>query len=102
MDATVASLPTLAELRRHVLECLCAHDQLAPEQTPLHQSVITRSGQPCGLFFQAQGPRLVKTYAVWAGHEGRVLFYDSTGRRFAETRLSDGPDALELAEKRAG
>ena len=102
MDATVTSLPTLAELRRHVLQRLCAHDQLDADQTPLHQAVIKRSGQPCGLFFQAQGPRLVKTYAVWAGHEGRVLFYDSTGRRFAETRLSDGPDPLELAAKRAG
>ena len=102
MDATVASLPTLAELRRHVLQRLCAHDQLDPEQTPLHQSVLTRSDKPCGLFFQAQGRRLVKTYAVWSGHEQRVLFYDSTGRRFAETRLSDGPDPMELAAKRAG
>jgi hypothetical protein len=96
MDA-VACLPTLDALRAHVLQVLCARDQLDPSQTPLHQAVITRSGRTCGLFFQAQGPRLVKTYAVWAGEEGRILFYDSTGRRFAQTRLSDAPDPARLA-----
>jgi hypothetical protein len=95
MDA-VASLPTLDELRRHVLNTLCAHDHLDAAQTPLHQAVITRAGRPCGLFFQVQGPRLLKNYAVWAGDEERILFYDSTGLRFAETRLSEGPDPLKL------
>jgi hypothetical protein len=96
MDAVV-SLPTLAELRRHVLHTLCLHDKLDPEQTPMYQGIIERSGRPCGLFFQVQGPRLLKTYAVWAGEENKVLFYDSTGQRFAVTRLSDGPDPIELA-----
>ena len=97
MAATVAALPRLEDLRRHVLRTLCAHDQLDPAQTPLHQAVITRAGKPCGLFFQVKGPRLLKVYAVWAGEENRVLFYDSTGLRFAETRLSEGPDPLDLA-----
>ena len=100
MDAVC--LPNLDVLRDHVRAVLCRHDQLDPDQTPLHQAVIKRSGRPCGLFFQAQGPRLVKTYAVWAGEESRVLFYDSTGRRFAQTRLSEGPDPTELGEKKAG
>ena len=93
----VACLPTFDELRRHVRTVLCAHDKLDPTQTPLHQATITRSGRPCGLFFQVQGPRLVKTYAVWAGEEDRILFYDSTGQRFAQTHLSEGPDPLKLA-----
>ena len=96
MDA-VACLPTLEELRQHVRGVLCGHDQLDPEQTPLTQSLITRSGRPCGLFFQVQGPRMVKTYAVWAGEEGRILFYDSQGVRFGQTRLSEGPDPRLLA-----
>jgi hypothetical protein len=96
MDA-VASLPTLDDLRRHILQVLCAHDHLDPTQTPLCQAIISRRGKPCGLFFQAQGPRLVKTYAVWAGEENRILFYDSTGLRFGETRLSEGPDPVRLA-----
>ena len=96
MDA-VAALPTVDELRRHVLHTLCTHDQLDPNQTPLYQAVIARRGRPCGLFFQAQGPRLLRTYAVWAGEENRILFYDAGGVRFAETRLSEGPDPLKLA-----
>jgi hypothetical protein len=102
MDARTACLPTLDELLRHVLEVLRGHDQLDPGQTPLYQAVLSRSGRPCGLFFQVQGPRRVRTYAVWAGDEDRVLFYDSAGQRFAQTRLSEGPDARALAAKRAG
>jgi hypothetical protein len=73
------------------------HDNLEPSQTPLFQALMTRRDKPCGLFFQVQGPRLLKTYAVWAGEENRILFYDSTGERFAETRLSDAPDPLKAA-----
>jgi hypothetical protein len=95
MDA-MACLPTLDELRCRVLQVLCAHDKLDPSQTPLYEAVILRSGRPCGLYFQVQGPRLLKTYAVWAGEEDRILFYDSTGERFAQMRLSEGPDPLQL------
>lgn len=97
MNVTYASLPTLDDLRSHILTTLCSQDQLDPKQTPLHQALIRRSGRTCGLYFQVQGPRLLKTYAIWSGEENRVLFYDSTGLRFAETRLSDGPDPSELA-----
>lgn len=93
----VVSLPTFDELRQFVLRTLCQHDQLDPQQTPLLQGLVTRGGRPCGLFFQTQGPRLLKTYAVWAGEEDRILFYDSTGVRFAQARLSDAPDPLKLA-----
>ena len=90
-------LPSLEELRQHVRTVLCGHDQLDPDQTPLLQWLITRSGRPCGLYFQVQGPRMVKAYAVWAGEEGRILFYDSQGQRFAQTRVSEGPDPRQLA-----
>jgi hypothetical protein len=96
MDAVV-SLPTLNDLRGHVLRVLCEHDNLEPNQTPLFQALMTRRGRPCGLFFQAQGPRLLRTYAVWAGEENRILFYASTGERFAEVRLADAPDPLKVA-----
>ena len=93
----VASLPTLLELRRHVHEAPCAHDHLDPAQTPLFEGVVLRRGRPCGLFFQVQGPRLLKAYALWASEEDRILFYDSGGERFAELRLSDAPDPRKLA-----
>jgi hypothetical protein len=99
MRTVVAALPSLEVLRHHVLETLCAHDRLDPAQTPLDQTVVMRRGKPCGLFFQVHGPRLLKTYAVWAGDEHRILFYDSTGQRFAECRLSDAPDPLKLTSR---
>ena len=93
----VASLPTLEELRTHVPAVLCRQDALDPKQTPLWQGVITRRGKPCGLRFEVSGPRLMRTYAIWAGEENRILFYDSSGARFAEVRLSEAPDPLKLA-----
>jgi hypothetical protein len=97
MQVTVAALPTLEDLRQHVHQTLCAHDQLDRSQAPLHQALIQRRGKPCGLFFQVHGPRLLKNFAVWAGEEDRILFYDASGERFAETRLSDAPDVQQLA-----
>jgi len=96
----VASLPTVEELRQHVLQLLCAHDRLDPLQTSLHEAVIMRAGRPCGLFFQVEGPRLLRTHAVWAGEEARLFFYDSTGARFAEVRLSEAPDPQQLSGAR--
>jgi hypothetical protein len=43
-----------------------------------------------------QGPRLLKNYAVWSGEENRILFYNSTGERVTEARLSEGPDLRSL------
>lgn len=93
----MVALPTLDDLRRFVHQALCEHDHLDPGQTPLHQGPITRRGRACGLLFQIDGPRLVKSYAVWAGDEHRLLLYDSTGQRFAEVRLSEAPDPQAVA-----
>jgi hypothetical protein len=94
---TVVNLPDFDALRNHVLEILCARDVLDPSQTPLHQTVIKRRGRPCGLFFEVRGPRRVKNYAIWASAEGRILFYDGSGVRFAETRVIEGPEAKKVA-----
>lgn len=96
MDAVV-SLPTLDELRAYVFHALCAHDNLDPQQTPRYEGAIHRRGQACGLFFQVSGPRQLKNYAIWAGEEDRILFYDSTGTRFALARLSEAPDPHRAA-----
>jgi hypothetical protein len=97
MDALILSLPTLNDLRSHVLDTLCAHDGLDPTQTRLDQAMILQRGKPCGLFFHLSGPRLLRTSAVWAGPEDRIFFYDSTGQRYKETRLTDAPDPMDPA-----
>jgi len=75
------------------------HDDTASRVGPLSQSLITRRGRVCGLFFLVRGPRSVKLYAVWAGDENRILFYDSTGIRYAETRLSEAPDPARVVDR---
>lgn len=95
MNPTVC-LPTLDVLLRHVHLVLCDKDSLDPAQSPLTTSVLTRRGRPCGLFVHVKGPRLLKNYAVWAGDENRILFYDATGERFGEVRLSEGPDPVAV------
>ena len=92
----VAALPTLTDLCKYVLTKLCRHDNLDPTQTPLQQMIITRHGLPCGLFFQVEGPRLLKNYAIWAGEENRILYYNCNGERVAETKLSEAPDPRAL------
>jgi hypothetical protein len=87
----------LEKLKKHVHHKLCEPDKLDPTQAPLRQAVITRRGKTCGLFFQVQGPRSLKTYAVWAGDENRILFYNSSGEHIAETQLSEAPNPSELA-----
>jgi hypothetical protein len=99
MTAAVRALATLEELQKYVHETLCGHEYLEPAHSPLFHSLIKRGGRACGLFFQVSGPRSVRLYAVWAGEEDRILFYDSTGLRFAETRLSEAPDIASLVDE---
>jgi hypothetical protein len=97
MKTTVLSLPTFAKLRSHVHQTLCSCDHLDPAQTPMQEALLKQSGKPCGMTFQVSGPRLLRIYAVWAAQENRILFYDSTGARFAETTLMKSPDPRKLA-----
>lgn len=93
----VLSLPTLDQLRRHVRAVLCAHDQLDPDAAPVWESAIVRPGRACGLFFEVQGPRRTRSYAVWAGEEGKLIFYDGQGHAFARARLTEAPDPARPA-----
>lgn len=97
MKSAILSLPTLEKLCQYVHQTLCDHDKLDLATSPLKKSLVKRKGQPCGLFFQINGPRMVKAYAVWAGDDHRILFYDTSGLRFAEIRLIDSPDPQKLA-----
>lgn len=95
----VAALPTLSDLFRFVHKALCDHDALDPGQAPLEPSLVVRKGRACGIFFQVAGPRLMKVYAIWAGEENRLLFYDAKGARFDEVQLSEAPDPASLKKE---
>ena len=99
--STVLALPTLPELLAFVHAELCTFDELDPGQAPLKQSPLVRRGKVCGLVFHVDGPRMLRTSAVWAADENRILLYDSTGKRAREVRLTESPDALEKTKKAA-
>lgn len=88
----VVALPSLEELVAFVHRGLCEPDSLDPGVTPLVQTPLLRRGRPCGIHFHAEGPRLLRTAAVWAADDHRILFYDSTGQRYREIRLSESPE----------
>jgi hypothetical protein len=103
MGEAVVALPTLEELSAFVHLTLCQQDALDPDQTPMVRTPLAKAGRVCGAIFHVEGPRLLRTSAVWSADDGRVLFYDSTGQRVRAVRLSEGPDAAEgrAAERRA-
>ena len=92
---TVVALPKRSDVRGFVRQVLGNHDRLEADQYPFFEAEITRSGRPCGLIFELQGPRLTRSRAIWAADEHRILFYDSVGNRVGEVRLSEAPDVVE-------
>jgi len=92
---SVVALPNLVEMRRFVKSVLCERDNLDLGQTPLCEAPLKKDGQLCGLYFEVHGPRLLRSSAIWTDEENRLLFYDSTGDRFADIRLSEAPEIGE-------
>jgi hypothetical protein len=92
---SVVALPNLVEMRRFVKSILCERDNLDLGQTPLFEAPLKKDGRLCGLYFEIHGPRLLRSSAVWTDEESRLLFYDSTGDRFADVRLSESPEIGE-------
>ena len=90
-------LPTFEELRRFVLDILCARADL-DNSSPLMESTIFRQGQPCGIEYLLFGPRSVRLSAIWEGPTQRILFYDHNLERFQVTSVK-GPDAQRIAER---
>lgn len=91
----VVAAPTLEQLSAFVHDELCKLDYLDPAQTPLRKTPLVRRGKTCGMVFHVEGPRLLRTSAVWTADEARVIVYDSTGRRVREVKLSESPAVLE-------
>ena len=89
----VVALPTLEDLAAFVHRELCQFDALDPAHTPLHRGPVRRAGKLAAVLFHIEGPRLLRTSAVWSIDENRILFYNSTGARARAVRLSESPDA---------
>ena len=97
----VVALPSAEELAGFVHRALCDRDALDPAQAPLFRTPLVKGGRACGVIFHVEGPRRLRTSAVWAADAGRVIFYDTTGARFREVRLSESPDIAEFRQPAA-
>lgn len=96
-DASV-QISSLEELRRHIRQVLCGHENLMEDQFSLQESVLKRRGEICGRQFALFGPRAVRLGAVWAADRNDLYYYDARGERFHKERLTGKiPDAKDAA-----
>jgi hypothetical protein len=97
MTTPATSIQDLGGLRDLVHRRLCDQEFLEPSVFPLTERILVRRGKPCGIFFSLHGPRSVRLTAIWETSGNRILFYNSAGERFQETRLVESP-ALVTAQ----
>jgi len=93
MEVAVAAFQSVEDLAAYVHRVLCEKDTLDAKQAPLFRTPLKKRGRACGLVFHVEGPRLLRTSAVWSADADRIIFYDSTGTRFHTVELSEGPEA---------
>lgn len=91
MSRVVFAFAAVEDLAGYVHEVLCDKDALDPAQAPLFRTPLRRNDRVCGLIFHVEGPRLLRTSAVWSSDDARIIFYDSSGLRFREVELSESP-----------
>lgn len=91
MAQGVVAFAAVEELAAFVHTVLCEKDALDPAQTPLFRTPLKKAGRECGVVFHVEGPRLLRTSAVWSADADRLLFYDSHGVRFRSVELVEGP-----------
>lgn len=91
MSLAVIACAAMEDLAAMVHQKLCEKDALDPTQTPIFRTPLRKGSRVCGMVFHVEGPRLMRTSAVWSADDDRVIFYDSSGMRFQEVRLSESP-----------
>jgi len=79
------------DICHYVIETLSPLERLRPESSHLTLRLLSRNGQPCGVYFCLQGPREVRLTAIWETDANTILFYDSRGERVGKTRLLEAP-----------
>lgn len=60
-------------------------------QVQIRRTLVRQGQESIGLAIRVEGPRLMRSHAIWAERENRILFYDSAGHRFAIVKLSESP-----------
>ena len=91
MSLAVIACAAIEDLAAMVHQRLCEKDALDLTQTPIFRTPLRKGSRVCGMVFHVEGPRLMRTSAVWSADDDRLIFYDSSGLRFHEVRLSESP-----------
>ena len=86
------NIHNVEEIRSYVTQTLSQIELLRPESSHLTLRLLTRSGQPCGVYFCLHGPRAVRLTAIWETDANTILFYGSRGERVQKTRLVKAPE----------
>ncbi len=68
-------------LCRTVERRLCELGHLEPNQFPMTQREVIRSGKACGVYFCVHGPRSVKLTAICDFKHNTLIYYGSDGIR---------------------
>lgn len=89
-------LHNLSDLRNFVQERICHHHELELGAFRMTERLLTRGGNPCGLFFCVHGPRSVKLTAIWETERNTILFYGSAGERVDRTQLKASPSLVKF------
>ena len=97
MPPAVYSTTSLLELEQFMLEQLCEQEKLDAAQVIRKRSVMRQGSEITGLIVRVEGPRLMRSQAIWAARENRLLFYNSAGQRFAVVKLADAPEIVAAA-----
>ena len=79
------------EILNYVTRTLSQVERLKHDHSQLTSELLTRGGQPCGVYFCLHGPREVRLTAIWETDSNSILFYGSRGERLQKTRLLDPP-----------
>lgn len=96
MQLNRAEVNDLRQLRQFVSHTLCHENDIEVGVFQVTERVLTRRGQPCGMFFCLHGPRSVKLTAIWETDRNTILFYGSTGEKFQKTNLTQSSQVRAL------
>lgn len=91
------SLPNFDSLCAFVRKALCERDALDVNGTPFVRIPLRRRDELWGYAFHVEGPRQLRTSAVWSAADDRIVLYNSSGERVQEWLLSESP-AMTLAK----
>lgn len=97
MPPLVYSTSSMNELEGFMIDGLCDHEKLDRQQVRIQRSVMRKGLAIVGLVIRIEGPRLMRSQALWVEPENRILFYNSAGQRFATVKLAEAPEMGLLA-----